>query len=188
MDSCAKPEATGPIEFDLDAAAKAFEGIVGRILEQEVAIGADLAESVAQLLGVSPDRLKGHLTGPAAALQSILHNAIDESWDSERLEMEVELLVERTAGDMRSVIPVQRAIGAAEQRAELTDDRLRELVLQELPAALADIRRDHPGAENKRNIKMLLTQKVKDRLQVRGIVKKSRRIAGVLHRQDFCPD
>ena len=42
MDSRAKPEATGPIEFDLDAAAKAFEGIVGRILEQEAAIGADL--------------------------------------------------------------------------------------------------------------------------------------------------
>ena len=188
MDSRAKPEATGPIEFDLDAAAKAFEGIVGRILEQEAAIGADLAESVAQLLGVSPDRLKGHLTGPAAALQSILHNAIDESWDSERLEMEVELLVERTAGDMRSVITVQRAIRAAEKRAELTDDRLRVLVLQELPTALADIRQGHPGAENRRNIKTLVAQTLKDRLQDVGIVVKPRRIARLLHQEDFCPD
>ena len=98
------------------------------------------------------------------------------------------MLVERTAGDMRGAITVKRAIQATRKRAELTDEGLRELVLQELPAALADLRRDHPGAESKRNIKTLVAQIVKDRLQARDIVVRPRRIARVLHQEDFCPD
>src|SRR5262249_61278250 len=98
-----------PIEIHLYAAAKAFEGIEKRIRELEGALEADLAQVVAKLLGVSPNVLAGHLTGPAAMLLSMLNHAIDERWDSERLDMEQELLVERTVGDMRALITVKRS-------------------------------------------------------------------------------